>query len=52
MAASAPDSETPLGIGIIVNRMAGQAIFAWNRPFFIAHESLHRERDPPPRTLS
>jgi hypothetical protein len=36
MAASAPDPETPLGIGIIVNRMAGQAIFAWNRPFSFA----------------
>jgi hypothetical protein len=40
MAASAPDPETPLGIGIIVNRMAGQAIFAWNRPFSFATVTL------------
>jgi hypothetical protein len=40
MAASAPEPETPLGIGIIVNRMAGQAIFAWNRPFSFATGTL------------
>jgi hypothetical protein len=33
MAASAPDPEIPLGFQTVVNHVAGQTIFAWNRPF-------------------
>jgi len=33
MAASAPDPAIPLGFKNVVNRMAGQTILVWNRPF-------------------